>query len=357
MTTTQTLLSHIDDYASPYLDMRIEGFRMLKSAGLRIPEPLYIVRPEAFNYYRRSGLSKGFTAEIELAAAKILRENPGKGVAVRRAFFIRNFSNPPGPRSGPLFSPESVSRFVKKIFDFAKDELREYIASESHFACILHPFISPDPMEGEAGCHAYLFQRGSNSWALIRASYGNDEGVMELRNSVDQYEVNLSRDVVERFPKHIHLKGLVVTAKGAKEVRVPPHLVRRAVLSEDQIHEISALLRTFYQEWTGKLRLEFSVTSEGIFFTECANYTATELDRALFSTSESESLPKLGMLEGRVGTVVRIDENKQMGLGKLSEAILIYIPNMKRDLMIRTTLRIAKGARSGVIVLFPGSLS
>jgi len=285
-----------------------------------------------------------------------LHENRGKGIAVRRAFYIPHFSNPPGPRSGPLRTPEAASRFVRRIYDFVTNELRDYVATSSHFAVILHPCISPNPLRGEAGCHAYLLQRGSHDWAIIRAAYGNDEGVMELRGSVDEYEVDLSIDKITSSAKHIHPKGLTLTEKGAKEVRLPPSLSRRPVLLEDQIHEISALLRRFYLRWPpGKHRLEFSLTSEGIFFTECANYTDAELSRLLVA-GKGVSTSKLERIDGRVGTVVRIDESKDSGLSKVSDAMMIYVPSMKRDRMIAATLRIAKGAKSGVIILVPGSL-
>jgi len=352
MTPTQSFSMLLDDYITPYVDMRIEGFRMLRGAGLRIPEPIYIVTEEAFNAYMTEGFTKALILEIENAARAILRSNKGKGVAVRRAFFIQGVTSPPGPRSAAIFSPKKVSSFVEKIFSFARDELSEYLNSNSHFACILHPFINPRARKGEAGCDAYLYEMKGDCWAVIRAVYGNDEGAVVLPQFADSYLVNLTRDQIWSKELKTHQRGLTLTAEGAKETKLPNHLVHRQVLSDDQILSVSRMLRKSCNKLGDHIRLEFSVTEEGIFFTECAKYTESEMPMIQVKTDA----PLLVDFK-EVGTIVKVSTACEPDVTTLCKARVIFMPNMSRDRMIAVTLKIAKYVQSGTMILFPGSLT
>lgn len=314
---------------------RVKGFKKLQSAGLRIPRPLKIVTPQAFEEYKQHGLTKRLKEEIKAAFLEIRKKNPSKGVIARRAYFVPGLENPPGPRSASVRNKEILIDEVRRIFDFAIKNKFDKRGSE--IAVFLHPFINPViPLTG--GC--VTPSKRSRNEAVIEAIYGNDEGVQSFPH--DQYVVNFEEKTIGEKRIRNKIQCLKVTDQlNYKIIDVSENLRTRQVLEDEIILKIGDDFGKLVKK-LGPHRLEFNLLKDGIYYTESTPF-------------EIKEEPRIGVRYS--GKVVSVRTLKDVERIKEGNKVIFVHPSVvaKRNMDLLTCL--ACNIPHRMLVLYPGTAS
>jgi len=314
---------------------RLLGFKKLVRYGIRTPCPIKIITHDAFEEYRKKGMTGKLRAEITASLKEIKSRNPEKGVIARRGYHVPGMQSPPGPRSSIIENPETIVQEIKKIFNFAL--AKKYDVEGSEITAFMHPFINPTlPM---AGGNVTIPITGN---ILVEAIYGNDEGVLTLPH--DSYWVDLSRLEITRkeiLRKTKYMRFLDEKKYGIADL--PEDLRARQVLDDEIILGLAKQAKKLARKYRG-CRLEFDIIEDEIYFTECSAINDTA-KTALTDYANSVT-----------GIVTKVNSKKDLEKIKSASIICIGRDVEKNELMDIVTI-LPKKISPEAVVLFPGGIT
>lgn len=324
-------LSHSKNHCN-----RVLGLQKLEHSRLRYPSPVFITENNSFEFYRKyHHLPKKMLPEINTVFAEIQRQHPHRGVYVGRAYYVPNLSNPPGPRSSSVTSPEIVIKNIIEIYDFAIKN--HYVIPGSQMGCILYPFISPTVPYGGGSIHPL---NSENNTLCVEAIYGVDEGIQSLPH--DTYLID-ARTLKVRHSQ-IGIKKYCLVASSSltyQKITVPIQFQKRAVCSESWLYELARDYMRFEKQY-GEHRLEFAMQLEGIYFRECVPYESSK-----------------NVTVHTDGIVQKINSNSHMNNmnNGMKKHILFVDPEIilhrKMDIITELAFMLSPGR----IILYPGTAS
>lgn len=264
-------------------NIRLEGLKLLKEAGLSIPEPIIVITSKTFESFRTSDgkFADNEQEEMRDAFEAVMHSGISDGVAVRRIYDVPFYEgrNPSGPRSPKVTNFAQMISELKKIFGFAiRAEYSEQKGAE--IAAFIHPFI--DPLPPRFGGNIYstksnlLTESFPEGILLIEALYGNDEGTLALPHDdiwID-YKTGQSFEKTKMVKEKCIRLGERVGA--AHVVKVPAELRETDVVQFHEQNEIVQEVRRFYDKYGMNYRLEFDWPASGLYFIEAANVSDSE---------------------------------------------------------------------------------
>lgn len=308
---------------------RVEGFRKLLRAGLRIPQAK-IFNHKAFLFYKKQGMNQPLQKEIEAVFFCLRKQYPQRGFYVGRAYSVPGFKNPPGPYS-VIKTAKDMVKGVIKLYDFALEN--KYDKKGARIGVITHPWVDPKaPLGG--GCVALSKDRFKK--IIIEAIYGLDEGVQSLPHDV--YLVDFQKDkILEKII--VKKKECLETDKefNVRTVRVAPKWQKEPVLKDEEILQISRDFRKFVKIY-GPHRLEFGCEKDGPYYRECIPFVLKKEKFVAFK---------------KTGRVKRIIIRKD--LEKLKAKIVFIDPSVVKKRKFNFLTSLATQSQAKKIILYPGS--
>ncbi len=368
----------------PVRNARLDGLIKLRQAGLRVPDPIFVVTNEAFVDYKRHGgrFSNSVLLALTASFRQLMESKVGAGVAVRRAYYIPGIPNPPGPRSLVVRDFRGFVSNLRGIFDYAiQAEYDKEIEGEAaQIAAFAHPFIDPNPPEFGGSASVVRF-RGKRLIIVIESLYGNDEGIFTFPH--DDYWVNYKTlkfvgRAYNELPT-LHKTICVRLGKGKKSqtAKVPSQLQDRKVMTEDQVKQLAQNVKRFREFYNSNYRLEFDWISTGLYFTECAAFDEKDfLRQYLIDPHENKlhlppfpaksirdflGLDKPGShkretIEGTVSVISSEKDINKRRLGKKGIIVFFSVQsNMVKDRLLRMTLTLVRALPQDAIILVPHS--
>jgi len=362
----------LDSYEGDCRNLRVEGFRILKKGGLRIPEPLKIVTHEAFLEYCKNGLTEALREEISNVFAELMVQSKDIGVAVRRVYFDGfagvNLGLPARIGTSTVTSANLAADTIRRIFDYAvKVKFAPDPLKLNRVMAIMHPFINPK-VRGNTAMYGgtittYSLPQNKKRIILIQALYGNDEGAQKLPHDKyivdDEYlEVERKDPEISEVRRRVIVKTLCFQSKVGsgylQKVKVPSIFQKSSVMKNEDIIELARAINKLAFRY-GDYRYEFNQIEEGVYFTECASY-----DKNFFLLLNQVCLESLYRLPDTAplltnkyeGFVKKILNPNQVN--NLSNEKIIYISTfLEASKLRRLSDEFAKGAPKGSVVLIP----
>ena len=308
---------------------RVEGFKKLVKAGLRIPQAK-IIGHRAFLLYKKEGMSQPLQKEIEAVFFSLKKDYPQREFYVGRAYSVPGFANPPGPYSIAKTAKEMVKGVIK-LYKFALDN--KYDKKGAKIGVIIHPWIDPRaPLGG--GCVVLSQDRFKKF--IIEAIFGLDEGVQSFPHDI--YLVDFQKDKL--------LEKIVVKKKECLEtdeqfkvrtVKVAKKWQEAPVLKDKDILRVSRDFRHFIKLY-GPHRLEFAYEKSGPYYRECIPFI----------------LKKEKVLDVKVtGWVKRVLTKKD--LDKIRGKIVFIDPLVVKKRQFNLLTLLATDSSEKKVILYPGS--
>lgn len=308
---------------------RVDGFKKLVKAGLRIPQAK-IISHKAFLFYKKERMGQPLQKEIEAVFFALREQYPKRGFYVGRAFSVPGLKNPPGPYSVVKTAKDMVKGVIK-LYDFALEN--GYDKKGAKIGVIMHPWVDPKAPFG-GGC--MVLSQDSFKKIIIEAIYGLDEGIQSLPHDV--YLVDFQEDKI--------LEKIIVSKKECLEtdtefnvltVKVAKKWQKDPVLKDEEIFQVVRDFRKFVKLY-GPHRLEFAFEEDGPFYRECIPFV---LKKERFAALK---------IRGRVKRIVT-----RKDLEKMKEKIIFIDPSVvkKRKFNFLTSLATQSGGKK--VILYPGS--
>lgn len=308
---------------------RVEGFKKLVKAGLRLPQAK-IISHKAFLFYKKQGMSQPLQKEIEAVFFTFRKKYPKRGFYVGRAYSIPGLKNPPGPYS-VVKTAKKMVKGVIKLYDFALEN--GYDKKGAKIGVIIHPWIDPKaPLGG--GC--MVLSKNRFKKIIIEAIYGLDEGVQSLPHDV--YLVDFKKDkILERIV--VKKEECLEADKGfnVQTVKVAKKWQKSPVLKNEEIFQVSRDFRKFVKIY-GPHRLEFAFENDGLYYRECIPFV---LKKERFVALK---------ISGRVKRIVT-----RKDLEKIREKIIFIDPSVVKKRKFNFLTSLATQSREKKIILYPGS--
>lgn len=292
-----------------------------------------MVSHQAFEEYKKRGITPKLKEEIFDAFLEIRKANPQRRIIVRRAYVVPGIAEPPGPHSPFLTKPEIAVLAVKEIFGFAIKN--KFDKKGAEIAAWLQPVIDDWEYKLVGGCATPSLIKNE---VIIEAIYGEDEGVQSCPHDV--YIVNFKENIIKNKQIQHKTQYIKYSEEEMNIRKVPKELQDRQVLNDLLILQVASDFGKLSQKF-GPYRVEFTCPrEEGVFFLECGPF-------------EIKTKPKrVVKMQGEVLRIGEIDDIYQI---KENNKIAFIDPKVivKRDRNLLTSL--AVNAPHQMIILYPGT--
>ena len=315
---------------------RLEGFKKLQKAGLRIPNPLIVVTNAAFAEYKKKGITSNLKEAIINAFLTVRKENPKRAIIIRRAYVIPGLKDPPGPHSPFLTKPEVAISAVKEIFDFAVKN--KFDKKDSEICAWIQPVIDDWEYKLIGGCATPSIENKTE--VIIEAIYGEDEGVQSCPHDI--YTVNFKENLIQNKEIQHKIQYIKYSETKLNIKETPKEFQDRQVLNDLLILQIANDFAKLIKKF-GTHRIEFTYPKEeGIFYTECIPFDTKKKAEKTLKTE---------------GEVLVISEIEDVDAIKKNHKIIFINPQVlaRRDRNLLTAL--AVNAPHQMIILYPGTAS
>ncbi|MFH0864373.1 MAG: PEP/pyruvate-binding domain-containing protein [Candidatus Gottesmanbacteria bacterium] len=288
--STGEYIFRLDNYISKA--PRIIGLQELQKVQLKVPDPIFIIGHQAFERYKKSGLTGQLYKEVLSAFSLIRQADPNRGCHIGRGFFIPGIDNPPGLRTSTITNPDIFVDKIKDFYEFVRQ--KGYDIPGADIALIIHPFINAGdplmikdpPLEFPGG----VIYSPTDGKIEIHSTFGPDESYQGFPK--DTYTVNLFGQRIE-ITKQISRKKrtLIPSAKDPlayDEIDIPKEFQSRQALPDEQILELATAYLKVSNHY-GPRRMEFLTQPDGIYFRECQPFNMKAKDLIHLSSKSVEA--------------------------------------------------------------------
>jgi len=317
---TKKFIFDISEYESP--SSRIKGFQAIEELGLNRPRPMLVLGHNAFEEYKRVGLTLTLQEAIFDAFSQIREQNPKRGAYIGRAFYVPGIEAPNGPRTAAIRDKSEYMNEVQKFWHFVREN--NYDIEGADIALILHPFI--DVMDPPRTKYANLklsveeslpYSAGSVYPAplpgipgrvMIRTLFGPDEAIQHCPQDV--FYVDSDTETV--IEKKIAYKDKTFIPRGGNNyvlAEVPKGFRSKQSLTDSEAISIAQWARNL-----NDVRAEFIVQDDGIFFREIAPYDPSQ-EYELYDLMEGEEI---------IGPVIRISKIEDVAKIRYEGSIVYF---------------------------------
>lgn len=332
---------------------KIKGFLKLMEAGLPIPMPVKAIGDKSFrDYLKNDKLSEEMLFELKESFDHILKENLDRGVAIRSAFFLSTQeSGLTGPRSSSIYDFNIAVSMIRRIYNFIIS--LKIDVEEAEICIILHPFISPSPLDESSGSAFSSYDKSGRS-VLIEALYGVAEGVQSMPH--DLYVVD-SKDWKIEY-KDIPRKTTCMKVRDERHYeifRISYRQGKKQVLNDKTILEIARNCKKF-ENMEKTSELEFSFMNNRLYFIDARPFSPENktykdvLDKLSFDAYSTNLLEN--EVVGNIKVVITEEDLKEI---RNSDIILIH-PSIVSERKMSLIYQIAN-LPGKKIVLYPGQES
>jgi len=279
---TKKFIFDISEYESP--SSRIEGFQTIEELGLNRPRPMLVLGHNAFEEYKRDGLTPNLQEAIRDAFNQIREQNPKRGAYVGRAFYVPGIEAPNGPRTASIRDESEYLDEVQKFWHFVQKN--NYDIEGADVALILHPFIHVmDPPRTRYGSlqlsedEVLPYSAGSVYPASlpglpnrveVRALFGPDEAIQSCPHDIFYIDPD-SETILEKRTGHKDKTYVPQTGTNYLMVDIPKRFRDKQALTDPEAIAVAKWARNLKG-----VRAEFIVQEDGVFFREIAPYNPEE---------------------------------------------------------------------------------